>query len=293
MNKPVVVHYHYPIWGTWKETASDRELGFLGCWRRSLRVYWNHGKGWRHTGKFRSYFMSHLGRSILRVVLCRMADARITCSEFLRNDTKIPWPVSVIPNGFNFDGLARWRERPFPTSAHFCFIGRVTPQKGLPCLLDAAALLKAENIPIHVHDIGDGDGLRDSIRQAEELEIEDDVTFHGRLAWDATLTILSDCAVLVIPSDYDEAAGYVVTEAYALKRAVIGSHRGGIPEQIGPGLIFQSKDHQELADKMRMLAKDLSYAQELGEKGYQFALERTGHVNGLLEIYRKLVKRTD
>jgi glycosyltransferase involved in cell wall biosynthesis len=290
LRKPIVVQYHYPFWGTWKETAADRELDFWGCWRQSLRVYWGHGQGKRLSASYWNYFFGHVGRSAIRVAMCRAANARVTCSEFMRDDTKIPWPVSVIPYGFNFDSVTRWREKPFPKSASFCFMGRMTPEKGLSCLLQAAALLKEEKIPLHLHVIGDGDDLENSKQQAKNLGLDSDVTFHGRQPWDAALAILTDCAVLVIPSDYDEAAGYVVTEAYALKRAVIGSHRGGIPEQVGPGLVFKATDYQALAKQMRSLALDLSYAQALGEKGYAFALNRCGHAGEFVEIYKGLMK---
>jgi glycogen synthase len=286
--KPVVIQYHYPFWGTWKQTDEDRRLDFWQCWAQSLRVYWLQGKGQRFSGAYWKYFAAHFGRALFRVVMCWAADARVTCTEFMRNDSKIPWPVTVIPYGFNFDVVERWRERPFPASASFCFMGRMTPEKGLACLLEATALVKAKNIPVQLQVIGEGDDLENSKFQTKKLGLEDDVTFHGRLNWEAALTVLTDCAALVIPSEYDEAAGYVVTEAYALKRAVIGSNRGGIPEQIGPGLIFPAGNHIRLAEQMASLATNLSRAQDLGTKGYQYALRRSGHADDFLKIYAEI-----
>jgi glycosyltransferase involved in cell wall biosynthesis len=286
--KPIVIQYHYPFWGTWKTTDEDRNLDFWKCWSQSLRIYWLQGKGRRFSAQYWEYFAAHIGRALLRVLMCWAADARITCSEFMRNDSKIPWPVTVIPYGFNFDVVERWRTKPFPASASFCFMGRMTPEKGLSCLLVATALVKAKNIPLQLHVIGAGDDLEPSKQRARELGLERDVTFHGRMEWEAALTVLTDCAALVIPSEYDEAAGYVVTEAYALKRAVVGSHRGGIPEQVGPGLIFSAGDHVKLAEQMTALAQDLSYAQEMGEKGYQYALRRCGHADDFVKIYNEI-----
>src|ERR1700677_1484387 len=289
--KPIVLHYHYPFWGTWK-TEQHRALNFWQCWTASLRFYWGQGKGRRFDLKYLEYFGAHVGRSLLRVLMCATADARVTPSTFMREDTKIPWPVEVIPLGLNFTSMDRWSNKPFPRTASFCFIGRITPVKGLSCLLEAAALVKQQGIALHLDVIGEGDDLEASKKLAKTLGLESDVTFHGRLEWEKALDVLTDCAVLVLPSNYDEAAGYVWTEAYALKGAVIGSHRGGIPEQVGPGLIFQAPDHHQLAEHMARLARDPKLAKELADKGYHFALQRCRHADHYVALYRRLAPET-
>jgi hypothetical protein len=105
--KPIVIQYHYPFWGTWKTTDEDRNLDFWKCWSQSLRIYWLQGKGRRFSAQYWEYFAAHIGRALLRVLMCWAADARITCSEFMRNDSKIPWPVTVIPYGLADETISR------------------------------------------------------------------------------------------------------------------------------------------------------------------------------------------
>lgn len=130
-SKCVIQHYHFPFWGTWKSTEGDFKLGFWEAgWVYFSKVLWVHGKGARTHTWFWKYWIVSLGRMILRVFLAWQADVRVTCSQFLKKDIKLPWSTDAIPSVYDFsqdDDLIKTQLSDLPS---FCFVGRLGTGKG-------------------------------------------------------------------------------------------------------------------------------------------------------------------
>jgi len=97
------------------------------------------------------------------------------------------------------------------------------------------------------------------------------ISFHKGMFFNEIVTEFEECRFLVLPSR-TESMGRVLIEAMACGKAVIGSRVGGIPEVIvknQTGLLFESEDVQELADKMRLLLDNPDIVLRMGEAGYQ------------------------
>jgi glycosyltransferase involved in cell wall biosynthesis len=181
-------------------------------------------------------------------------------------------PISVIPQyGLNL--------KDFTPSAGFgsgikeiVYIGRLTPEKGLDTLIDAAA--KIEGVTLNL--LGSGDekyvgGLRARINS---LGMDSRVVFHGFMNRDRLSEMLKKMQVLVLPSittpGWKEQFGRVLIEAFASKIAVIGSDSGEIPFVLDEaGLIFREKDADMLAACIKRLMDDRDLFGTLVEKGYK------------------------
>lgn len=100
----------------------------------------------------------------------------------------------------------------------------------------------------------------------------DQIEFSKAMYHKDAMELMRKCSLFVLPSR-SEAMGRVLLEAMACKRPIIASRVGGIPKIIEhgrTGLLFDSCDVQDLAEKMKYLLGDREYAQRLAEAGYMY-----------------------
>ena len=110
---------------------------------------------------------------------------------------------------------------------------------------------------------------RELQEKVKKLGISEKVIFTG--FYPDLIYLLSNVTIVVIPSLY-EAPSAVAMEASAMKRPVVASNVGGIPEVIidgETGFLVPPKNPQAIAEKIIFLLKSPQIAKEMGEKGYQ------------------------
>jgi glycosyltransferase involved in cell wall biosynthesis len=138
----------------------------------------------------------------------------------------------------------------FSPGRHFLYFGRLSPEKGIATLVEAAALAE---VPISIVGTGPQEGeLR---RLAHERRAM--VTFHGYLAGEKLHQAVRSARATVLPSEWYENGPLSVLESYALGKPVIGAAIGGIPELIRDGetgFSFVSGSVDSLADVLRQMA---------------------------------------
>ncbi len=89
---------------------------------------------------------------------------------------------------------------------------------------------------------------------------------------DEATELMFRCALFVLPSR-TETMGRVLLEAMASKKPIVASNVDGIPHYIKHGLnglLFESKNVADLAEKIRIILKDGNYAKQLAENGYKY-----------------------
>lgn len=129
-------------------------------------------------------------------------------------------PVTVMPNGCDFEPLARTEKnrREMLKKFHLedkpllLFVGRVVEQKNIPFLLKALNLLKT-SAEFNLLVIGDGEGLGTYQKLVTEMGIADRVRFAGAIREREPLrSVYAAADLFVLPSVYDNAP-LVVREA--------------------------------------------------------------------------------
>ncbi len=175
------------------------------------------------------------------------------------------------------------------------FVGRITRQKGLAHLLDAAPLLDAEAQLVLC--AGAPDTPEIAAETAAKLELAR--TGHERVVWieqmlpkQDVIQILSHATVFVCPSVY-EPMGIVNLEAMACEAPVVATAVGGIPEVVEDGVTGLLVPYEArpdgtgapldpaglaagLATRINELLADPVRAAAMGRAGRARAVERFG-----------------
>jgi glycosyltransferase involved in cell wall biosynthesis len=134
------------------------------------------------------------------------------------------------------------------------FVGRLSPEKGVPTLLDAWRLMSREKrLPPELQIIGDGP-LRHEVEEAARQIPA--VRYLGHKGPEELFALLRDAKFLVFPSQWYETFGRVVIEAFAAGIPVVASNLGSMAQIIDPdrtGLLFESGDAASLTAAVRRM----------------------------------------
>lgn len=126
---------------------------------------------------------------------------------------------------------------------YYCFVGRLSHEKGVRTLVNAAGRL-----PYRLVVIGGGP-LEEELRAIGDKNID----FVGFKQWDEIKRLVGGARFSVIPSEWYENNPLSVIEAQCLGTPVLGARIGGIPELIEEGvsgMTFKSGDAAELKEKI-------------------------------------------
>lgn len=163
------------------------------------------------------------------------------------------------------------------TTINIVFIGRLSYEKNIDCLIEASALYARQGRSISVKVVGDGD-QRSRLEKLKNNLHADFIQFMGSISnEELTRNRLLGADVLVLPSR-EERQGKVLLEAMAASIPVIASNAGGIPaiiEHEFNGLLFNPDIPAELTEALRRVADDPSLRSILVKNGYNFATKHT------------------
>jgi glycosyltransferase involved in cell wall biosynthesis len=208
--------------------------------------------------------------------------------------------VSCIRNGIDLEGKSvqtdRWRTRKdLGVDSETCLIGtvgRLTPVKGIPYLLQAARILLRQGVNVKVLVVGDGSIRQDLMTQARDLGVSENVVFLGHR--EDTDELLQALDIFVLPS-LSEGIPMALLEAMAASRAVVASRVGGIPEIVEDGLegfLVEPMDVNGLAERCRQLIESPEVARKMGEQGRK-RVERdfsaTAMADRVASVYKELL----
>lgn len=168
-------------------------------------------------------------------------------------------------------------------------VGRLREEKGTRFLIEATpAVLKSFPDTIVVI-VGDGP-MRTSLEKlAASLGVANRVLFAGFR--EEVQAMLSMTEIVVLPS-ISEGFGLAALEAMALRRVVVASNVGGLPEIISNGqngILVPGADAKAIAEKLIYLLESSDEQCRLADAAFQSAqaFGVDSHVRRLEEIYRQ------
>jgi glycogen synthase len=206
------------------------------------------------------------------------ADRVIAVSAQMREDILAhfradPDKVVVIHNGIDPDRFVRTEakdhlERLGVRQPYVLFVGRITDQKGIFHLLDAARMLPDGVQVVLCASAPDTPEIEERLRTA--------VPTHPNVKWiyemvplPVVTQLYSHAAVFACPSVY-EPFGLINLEAMACQTAVVASAVGGILEVVEDGktgLLVPPARPDELAAALRTLLENPERARAMGQAG--------------------------
>jgi glycosyltransferase involved in cell wall biosynthesis len=161
------------------------------------------------------------------------------------------------------------------------------PEKGVADLLGAARLVVAEEPRAHFVLVGDGSHAAEYKRMASEYGLLDRVTFTGVVEDPLAQGVYAATDVACQMSRWEEVFGYVIAEAMASYRPVVGTRVGGIPELIEEGrtgYIVERGDIQAMADRLLRLLRDPALREKMGFAGRQRTEEKFHHQKNVAQV---------
>ena len=117
------------------------------------------------------------------------------------------------------------------SSFRVCFCGKFRPEKNVPLLIDAFANLLDKGLEAHLIIIGDGLTRSEVESRIKHHSVADRVEITGELPHREALRKLSECDVLVLPSE-SEGLPRVIMEALEIGIPVVTTDAGGITDII-------------------------------------------------------------
>lgn len=144
------------------------------------------------------------------------------------------------------------------------YVGRMVREKGLPVLLDAAAMLARDGHRCHLLIVGDGPERVELEQCAARLGVA--AEFTGTLQGRSLEAAAGRIDVAVMPSIWEETAGLAAMEAMRRGTALIASATGGLSEIVqGGGILVEPGNAEALAEAISRLIENYGRRTALGE----------------------------
>lgn len=252
----------------------------------------------------------HLSTMIKRsplswLLYMKLADRVITSAESIRQEMihrnrMSPNKIIAIPAGIDEKKFSLDRDLPDIRSklglseGDFVvgIVAVIRSWKGHKYLIDAISLLKNHIPNIRLLIVGDG-----PIRTEIEQKIAQDglaghIILTGHQA--NPVSYIKTMDVVVLPSYSNEATSQALPQAMAMKRPVIATNVGGLPEVVinkQTGLLVPPSDAVSIAAAIKQLYDDPSLRQQLAANGYQHILQNftfDNMINRTEEVYQSV-----
>lgn len=180
----------------------------------------------------------------------------------------------------NFIDVEKTRKEEYNKGDYYCYIGRLSHEKGVATLIEAA-----RQLPYKLKVIGGGPLMENLKRLATGINIE----FLGYKQWEEIKDLVGNARFSVIPSEWYENNPLSVIEAQCLGTPVLGARIGGIPELIEEGIngmLFEAKNIVDLKQKIEaMFIHNFDY--EVLAKDSQQRYSSIAYYEQLMDIYTK------
>jgi glycosyltransferase involved in cell wall biosynthesis len=292
--KPHIVHMH------------TSKAGILGRWAARLagihviihsphgHVFWGYFNKW----KTRAYiFLERLTATITdRIIMLTSREKKDHLRCHIAHENKF----TVIHSGVDLSRFSDALVDPDDAKKKLGIpkgtfvvgtVGRLTHIKGHKYLIEAARKILLTRPEMTFIFLGDGELMNDLKAQAASLGIYDKVKFLG---WrEDVAEVMATFDLFVLPS-LNEGMGKVLVEAMAMRKPIIASNVGGIPDLVKNeenGLLVPPEDAEAIARSISILHSHPLKRRAMGEKGKAIAVEygADAMVQKIDRLYRELV----
>lgn len=169
------------------------------------------------------------------------------------------------------------------SSKYYMFLGWVIKTKGIEELLSAWKDVDIDGKLLIVGPYQES-YLEYLNKSGYDLQ---NVIFEGEKSHEEAMNLLAGCEAFILPS-YSEGCPYVILEAMSLKKPIIATRVGDIPNMLNDecGILIDAHDSKQLGQAIKSLESNPIIKNKLGENAYRKVLEEYS-LNKILSLYRK------
>ncbi|MFA6417092.1 MAG: glycosyltransferase [Patescibacteria group bacterium] len=231
----------------------------------------------------------YLHHSVLKIYE-RNITTFITPSAFMKSKlVEWGWPavkIKVIVNPFDAQMSLSLNEEIPPLEKYLLYFGRLSEEKGLKTLIEAAALTGAK-----LKFVGDGPQKIELDTLAKKINAH--LEFLGFKSGEELKQLILKARAVVIPSIWLENMPLSLLEALSLGKVVIASNIGGIPEIIKDGdngLLFIPGNIKDLVRKINDL--DVLDLDKIGREAKESVknFNEPENLKQVTNVYHELLK---
>lgn len=237
-------------------------------------------------GEFGSYFdipLSFINRNVIFGAMGEMLAAFLTCIEYKCADKVIAVSkataeetvrfyrlpkerVVAIHNGIDLLSFTDLRVEEENEGHTILSVGRLSWRKGYKYLIDAMPNILSEYPDAKLVIVGYGDQRTPLQWHVKKLGIESSVCFLDKVSGERLYSLYHEADVYVQPSLY-EPFGITILEAMSMRKPVVATRVGGIPELItngAEGLLVEPGNSLQLARAIINVFSDSSCRRRFG-----------------------------
>ena len=183
--------------------------------------------------------------------------------------------VTFIPNGIDFEKILNSISK--PNKFDLTYMGRLKCHKNLDHLIQVVSLLKEKGDSMTLQIIGDGPERKALEALVKELNISENVVFHGEIESDIeAYSWMKTARIFVHPSTKEGGGSITVLEANACGLPVVAyRHENGIANELIDeginGYWVKEIDPKAMGEKIRQLLLDESQGQKIKDNSIKNA----------------------
>jgi len=176
--------------------------------------------------------------------------------ELFRDFGINPWriiKVNQVPH--TTKGISPKISKQFRQPLRFGFLGAVLPHKGVHNIVIAAQAIPKDKAVFKIY----GFGSIDYINEMKKIDKTGKVQWMGEYGQSDLNRLSVEIDIMIVPSVWEEGAGMVIPESFAMGIPVIGADIGGIPDYIKDGFngwLYDYNSPKALAEIILKLAEN-------------------------------------
>ena len=155
----------------------------------------------------------------------------------------------------------------------FIYLGYLVPRKNVGLLIDIAHQLKQKRSDFCIDIIGDGESKNSLERKVEELQLTDQIKFHGFKQKEELPAFFAKSSALLFQTDFD-IWGLVLNEAMAAGLPCLASINAGasydLIEEGVNGYLVNYENKETMVQKLEFLIENPEKVAEMGKQASDF-----------------------
>lgn len=206
---------------------------------------------------------------LFSAALLKKASTIIALTEGMKAeiDKKYKMNSVVIPNGIELykfktelTGLSKLQTGSYSsdTDQNIIFVGTLRQIKGVRYLIEAMSIMRLNNPHVELMIVGDGEEKEYLQKLTYDLNLNNCVSFVGKVPNDDIPKYMKEADLFVLPS-LSESFGIVNIEAMASGLPIVSTNVGGLPDLIKDGIngfLVNPRDPAAIAEKSLLILND-------------------------------------